>query len=592
MAQLLSSLPVGAKVKDPGTVYNGKPIVFQVAAKNHPGYPANAITLLTERIITLKSFDAIEPGNTDANRRTNGNNRYLHSNLRQWLNKDGLPWYTAQHGADQPPTAANVWSGHNPYDNEKGFLGNFSSHFKNRILNTNLTVARNTVSDGGGSETVQDKVFLLSNTEVGLANENSIAEGSKLALFSTDASRQANPTAEAVSKSSYTNASLSAAQPWYWWLRTPYAGNSDGARFVHTSGALHNYSANYGYHGVRPALNLPSDIRVSDNPDSDGAYVITWNAVPTVTLEETDGRTLYEGDTINLTGQAVDTDAGDVVSVKYSINNGTERTLQAGVSDGSTPIPYTKTLKFTNSKILDGATAVTDTLAEGVGHTLRVWAEDDKGGKSSVQVRNFHIVANRPPVLQVDSFTKQTGAIESELMSISGNVSDPDGNDVTLRYKLNGGSFVQVYSGASGPFSFTLPITNLVDGANTLTLQAVDTFNFTTQKTFTIQREFNGTELTEAVARFDLHPATAEAQGLVAWIERDTAATLSAAVSMTDEAEQENFEAMAKTNTVELIGGITEDEFDHIAAAPKAKIALKLSVSEGNIAKVSGAFQA
>ena len=38
-------------------------------------------------------------------------------------------------------------------------------------------------------------MFLASTTEVGLANENGIAEGSRLALFSNDASRVAYPTA-------------------------------------------------------------------------------------------------------------------------------------------------------------------------------------------------------------------------------------------------------------------------------------------------------------------------------------------------------------------------------------------------------------
>lgn len=584
-------MPIGAKVKDTGTTYYGKPIVFQVAAKNHAGYPANSVTLLTERIITLKSFDAKEPSNSDSNRRSYGNNRYLHSNIRQWLNKDSSPWYSAQHGADQAPNSANVWDGHNPYDNEAGFLANFSPHFKNRILTTTLTVAKNTVTDGGGSETVQDKVFLPSTTEVGLANENNIAEGSKWPLFTNDASRQANPTPEAVSNSSYTSSSLSASQPWYWWLRTPYSGSSYSARYVYSPGAIYHHFAWYGRGGARPALNLPSEIRVSDTPDTDGAYVILWNAVPTVTLDEADGRTLYEGDTINLTGQAVDTDAGDVVSVKYTINESVERTLEAGVSDGSTPIPYSRTLTYSNKKILQGSTVIVDNLAEGVAHTLRVWAEDDKGGKSNYQTRTFYIVANRPPVIQVDAFEELTEAIESELMAISGTVNDPDGNTVTLRYRLNGGSFVEVYNGASGPFSFTIPISNLVDGKNTLTLQAVDSFNFTSQKTFNIQRTFNGSDLAEAVARFALQPATDTVTGIVTWIERDTVAGLSAAISMTDNVEPENFETMQRTNTVELLDGITEDEFDYIST-PKEKVVLKLTVTDGNIAKVSGAFQA
>lgn len=589
MAQLLSALPVGAKVKDPGTMYYGKPLIFQVAAKNHAGYPGNAVTLLTERIIALKAFDAKEPGNADANRRGNGNNRYKDSNMRQWLNKEASTWYAAQHGADAPPNTAGVTD--NPYDTEKGFLANFSKAFRDRILPTNLTVGRNTVTDGGGSETVSDKVFLLSNTEVGLSNENNIAEGSKLALFTDNPSRVARPTAEAVANSTYKNSGFNVNAGWYYWLRTPFAAHSYHVRYVGADGALFYYYAYNGYFGVRPALNFPSDIRVSDTPDSDGAYIITFNAQPTVTLDEPDGRTLYENDTVNLTGQAVDTDSGDVVSVKYNIDGGTERTLAAGVSDGSTPIPYTKTLKFSNSKLMDGATAVTGTLAEGIAHTLRVWSEDDKGGKSTVLTRTFHIVANRPPVIQVDAFETLTGVIESELMTVKGSVNDPDGNEVTLRYKLNGGSFVQVYSGSPGSFSFTLPVASLVDGANTLTLQAVDTFNFTAQKTFSIQRDFNGSELSEAVARYELLPATGEAKGLVLWVERDTHGALSAEVSMTDAEAPEQFEAMDSTNTVELIGGLTEDEFEYLADSAKAKTVLKLTATK-SIAKVSGAFQA
>lgn len=320
MVQLLSALPVGAKVKDPGTLYYGKPVIFQVAGKNHPGYPASSVTLLTEKIIAVKAFDAKEPTNADANRKNYGNNRYKDSNIRQWLNKEALTWYAAQHGADAPPNTTGVST--DPYDTEKGFLGNFSKAFRDRILATSLTVAKNTVTDGGGSEVVSDKVFLLSNTEVGLANENSIVEGSKLALFTTDASRIAKPTAEAVSNAIYSSTSFNASTGWYYWLRTPNAAYSYYSRSVNSAGSLDGGSAYYGNYGVRPALNLPSEIRVSDSPDTDGAYIITFNAQPTVSLDEPDGRTLYEGDTVNLTGQAVDTDPGDVVSVKYTIDGG------------------------------------------------------------------------------------------------------------------------------------------------------------------------------------------------------------------------------------------------------------------------------
>ena len=108
---------------------------------------------------------------------------------------------------------------------------------KAALLDTTLTVAKATV-DGGGSESVVDKVFLLSKQEVGLGSENSIAEGSLLALFSSDnSSRLCKPTANAVSNSTYNNSSLSASQNWWWWLRSPNSSYSSNVRGVHTDGS-------------------------------------------------------------------------------------------------------------------------------------------------------------------------------------------------------------------------------------------------------------------------------------------------------------------------------------------------------------------
>src|SRR5690606_23277787 len=98
-------------------------------------------------------------GNTD--RSNYGNNRYLHSNIRQWLNKDTSPWYQSQHSYDNPPNNANVWSNRNEYDAEQGFLANFSNELKTKLLPTRLTVVKPS-TDGGGTEQVTDKVFLLS----------------------------------------------------------------------------------------------------------------------------------------------------------------------------------------------------------------------------------------------------------------------------------------------------------------------------------------------------------------------------------------------------------------------------------------------
>lgn len=283
MSQSISNLSVGDKIKF-GSIYDDS-IIWLVAAKNHAGYPSNSLTFVTEKIIKIIGFDAKEPSNSNTDRQNYGNNQYRYSNLRQWLNSAAAAnaWYTAQHSADAPPNSGAVT--YNPYTALAGFLNAFTTNERNAILSTSLTVAKNTVTDGGGSETVTDKVFLLSNTEVGLANENGIAEGSLLALFSTSSNRITQPTAAAVSNSDYTSTSLSTSQAWYWRLRTPYASSSYSARIVGTDGTRSSNSAYRGNDGLRPALNLPSNILVSDTTDVDGAYTIEWGgAAPNISV--------------------------------------------------------------------------------------------------------------------------------------------------------------------------------------------------------------------------------------------------------------------------------------------------------------------
>ena len=257
MAQLLSSLPVGSLIKETGTTYNGQPIIWRVLEHGHSGDPTGTTALEARDIIMLKCFDAKEPNNSDSNRKSYGNNRYLYSNLLQWLNSSAASsWYSAQHAADQAPDSANVWQNSgtaiNPYDTEAGFLTHFNADFLAAIQTATKITAKNTVTDGGGYESVSSKIWLLSTTEVGLANENSIAEGSIYALYSannTNDFRKKNLANDAA-KGNYSSAS----SPWFWWLRTPTSSYSDLARFVTTDGSLSHDNAYCGNNGVVPGL--------------------------------------------------------------------------------------------------------------------------------------------------------------------------------------------------------------------------------------------------------------------------------------------------------------------------------------------------
>ena len=100
MSKALSSLAVGATIEVPVKAafqsYLGKTVVFKVADKNHSGYPANSVTLITDKIPFLLAFDAIEASNSDSNRRSYGNNRYSLANLLQWLNSNAAVKYVQE----------------------------------------------------------------------------------------------------------------------------------------------------------------------------------------------------------------------------------------------------------------------------------------------------------------------------------------------------------------------------------------------------------------------------------------------------------------------------------------------------------------
>lgn len=276
--KFISSLSVGdtieVGVKPEYQHYLGKTIVWRVADKNHSGYPVNSVTLITDRVIQIMAFDAKEPNNTHDGRKNNGNDRYIYSNIHQWLNSNQIAgnWYAPQHSADQAPTTKKTDVSYNPYTSWAGFLTMLDQQFASDILTTTLTVAKPTL-DGGGAETVTDKMFLASTTEMGLANENNIAEGSKLVLFSDDNSRIAYPTPECVSNSDgYSDDSFNASRGWNWWLRTPTIIYPYSPRFVNANGSRSNNTACSGHIGIRPLCNLPSVSCISKTKNQNGHY--------------------------------------------------------------------------------------------------------------------------------------------------------------------------------------------------------------------------------------------------------------------------------------------------------------------------------
>ncbi|MGG3012309.1 Ig-like domain-containing protein [Brevibacillus parabrevis] len=181
------------------------------------------------------------------------------------------------------------------------------------------------------------------------------------------------------------------------------------------------------------------------------------NNPPTLTLTSpANNLVLTEGKTYTISGSATDTNNGNVVTIKYKINNGTARAINSGVSDGSTPIAFSKNLTYRNKRLWDGSTDVVGyDLAEGTNHTLYVWAEDDQGGKSPDTTRSFTVIWNRPPV--ISGTDKNLGTISAP-PSQDFSVTDPEGNPFTIEYYLDDQRF-NSFPGVSGQ-TYTVSLTN------------------------------------------------------------------------------------------------------------------------------------
>ena len=216
------------------------------------------------------------------------------------------------------------------------------------------------------------------------------------------------------------------------------------------------------------------------------------NNPPTLTLTSpSNNQTLSEGNVFSIQGSAGDTDSGNVVTVKYKINNGPTRAIASGVSDGSSPISFARTLVYSNKRLWDGSTDVAGVdLVEGVDHTLTVWAEDDQGGKSAEVTRKFRVIWNRPP--SISGANEDLGTIIVPPTKTY-TVTEPEGNPFSITEKING-NVIRSFEGVAGrEETVTIPhdlwIRLDLDTPHSLTVEATDSKGLTSTRTFTFTRK-------------------------------------------------------------------------------------------------------
>lgn len=238
--QRITELPSGSKVKL--GKWNNTDLQWKVARDTSDQSIRLVLEPTSVSLLGNKMYDNKEPSNSNSDRRNYGNNRYIYSNIHQWLNATkATSWYTAQHSADAAPD----------YSNQAGFLSGWSENHIAALDRATLTTSRASI-DGGGTETFVARVALISTTELGLQSGTG---GGRLDIFNSNGDRSTGAK---------------------YWTRTHYHSDSYNAYRVESDGALNDYGGNVLHtYGVRPLCIPKSTTYVSLQPDSDGCYTIT-----------------------------------------------------------------------------------------------------------------------------------------------------------------------------------------------------------------------------------------------------------------------------------------------------------------------------
>ena len=237
---LIQDLPLGTKIKF--GQWNGSDYFWEIVdtQDKNSGY----VTMAADQNLGNRQFDAPETNNPITNRKSQGNNRWAYSAVRQLLNSGGDTdaWWTAQHEYDVAPSYASQ---------VPGFLKDFTEYEKGIIVTKTNRCVLDT-NDGGGLETVQDKVWLPSSYAMGLE------------IF--------QPLEDDHTYEAYTSNSERAYQSNYWLRTINGTSSASGVRSVGSGGTLLNNAASSTSVAVRPFCLLPTSAYMLWS-DSDEAYV-------------------------------------------------------------------------------------------------------------------------------------------------------------------------------------------------------------------------------------------------------------------------------------------------------------------------------
>jgi 3D (Asp-Asp-Asp) domain-containing protein len=450
MAQLISNLPIGAKVKfGKHQVGSETPwdITWIIVAKNHTGYPSNSVTLFAEKCLDALQFDASELNSTNSSW-WYGNNRYSISNIDQWLNSPDTNWYVSRHTVDSPPD----------YTNRKGFLYHFTDRERSVILSSTIRCGLSTAYTGE-YEDITRKIFLSSISETEDSDGNGVREGSQWAIYGRNPDMKCGMFEPARINSTFSGKPISSSGFIDWWTRSSFTiGSSADGRCYNTNGYMTQTHVNT-VAGIRPVTNISSSVMASDTTDNDGCYTLVWNSAPnkpsTISVP-----TIYGGKANTISWSKTTDPDGDTLTyqLECSLSGGSYTQLYKG-----TALSYAHLVPFGTTNVTYRVRAV-DPSSEGSAYTI----------SSTITVINNYA----PVILNANGEAKDVNlGVKSDGFTGTYKITDANNNSVTVTESIDG---VQVRSlvatlgatityGITGDTWLTLP-----NGSHTLTIRATD----------------------------------------------------------------------------------------------------------------------
>lgn len=168
-------------------------------------------------------------------------------------------WFNKTHETDTSPSSVNVKEGFNSYDEENGFLTNFSHDFKNMLISTTV-------------ESQNVKVYIPSIEEL-TSTDYRCFDYFKL----PNSTLKGVITQSAIASNNNTNIELIKGQFYSYFTRSRDSDNEASLMSIDENGNQINAYPYQSDIGIRFVINIPNELVSSIYKDKSGCYTISTN---------------------------------------------------------------------------------------------------------------------------------------------------------------------------------------------------------------------------------------------------------------------------------------------------------------------------